>query len=299
MDRALRAVAIAALPLVAVACHRLAARTVARQPAVAPPLPGRKRMVSTSWGSVSYRHLPGRSSEAPNVVLVHGWGRTADSAWWRLYPLLEGEVVAVDLPGHGMSDLDLPFTFARAAEAILTAVDHAEVHDPVLVAHSMGGPIGLETLATAPGRFARFVAVATSAFWVRPRTRVMMAVAPYVLGDRSPFVVGSLRRSYRADPSGAATVAWSHAVRPCRRVLAESGLALRRFDARGRHLSVPDTTWVVTKADTVIPPRIQRKSAALVGATVVEIDSDHSAPLSAPELVAQTAQPTSADHRLR
>ncbi len=286
MGPTLRTVAAAVVPLVAVAGHRRAARTVARQPALAPPLPGRKVLIPTAWGSVSYRHRPAQSAGLRPLVLIHGWGRTADTAWWRLYPHLPGEVLAVDLPGHGLSDLEAPFTFARAAEAVLAAVEHAGLSSPVLVGHSMGGPVAVETAAAAPERFSRLVAVATSAFWVRPRTRVMMAAAPYVLGDRSPLVLGALHRAFRRDPANAGTLAWSHTVRPRRRVLAESAIALRRFDVRGRHLRLPATTWVVTADDGVVAPRFQRRSARLVGADVVEIAADHSAPLTAPELVA-------------
>ncbi len=286
MRRTFGAAAIAAVAAVAAGRHRHAARVVARQPALAPELDGTKVVVSVPWGSVSYRHRAARDADAPSVVLVHGWGRTADTAWWRLLPLLEGEVVAVDLPGHGLSELHGTFSFDRAAEAVLTAVEHARLERPVLVGHSMGGPAALEAASTRPDAFAHLVAVATSAFWVRPRTRIMMSAAPFVLGDRSPLVVGTLHRSYRADPDNAPFVAWSHAVRPRRRILVESAWALRCFDARSREFTLPPTTWVVTARDAVVAPRFQRASAEVFGAAVIEIDADHSAPLSAPALVA-------------
>ncbi len=297
MRRTLGAATLTAVAAVLAGHHR-ARRAVARQPAFAPELPGRKKIVPTDWGSVAYRHLTAQDPTAPALVLVHGWGRTADTAWWRLFPFLRGEVVAVDLPGHGMSELHAPFTFERAAEAVRTAAVDAGLQRPALVAHSMGGAVALEAAAADPAGFCHLVAIGTSAFWVRPRTRLMMSAAPFVLGDRSPFVVRSLHRTFRSDPETAPVVAWAHAVRPRRRILVESAWALRRFDTRDRRLRLPPTTWVVTRHDTVIAPRFQRASAALVGAAVVEIDAEHSAPLTDPALVAEVIESALLGHRV-
>jgi pimeloyl-ACP methyl ester carboxylesterase len=83
----------------------------------------------------------GKGSNA--LVLIHGW--TCSIEYWRdQIPDLakRNRLIALDLPGHGMSDkpqvtytMDL---FARAVEAVLR---DAGVKRAVLVGHSMGTPV--------------------------------------------------------------------------------------------------------------------------------------------------------------
>ncbi len=61
-----------------------------------------------------------------------------------------------------------PFSFGLAAEAVGRVVSDAGVERPVLVGHSMGGPVVLTTLRHAAAEFSGLVALATSAHWVRP-----------------------------------------------------------------------------------------------------------------------------------
>jgi pimeloyl-ACP methyl ester carboxylesterase len=83
----------------------------------------------------------GKGSEA--LVLVHGW--TSNLDFWRdqFSDLAKrNRVIAIDLPGHGLSDkpqvtysMDL---FARAVNAVL---EKEKVKRAVLVGHSMGTPV--------------------------------------------------------------------------------------------------------------------------------------------------------------
>ncbi|MBF4621669.1 alpha/beta fold hydrolase [Clavibacter sp. VKM Ac-2542] len=76
------------------------------------------------------------------AVLLHGLMGSAES-WWRIAPLLVARgyrVLAVDLPGHGLSDRDPALTIPRAADAVTRAVAHAGVERPALaIGHSFGG----------------------------------------------------------------------------------------------------------------------------------------------------------------
>ncbi len=83
----------------------------------------------------------GKGHEA--LVLVHGW--TSNLEFWRdqVSDLAKrNRVIAIDLPGHGLSDkpqiaysMDL---FARAVDAVLR---DAHVDRAVLMGHSMGTPV--------------------------------------------------------------------------------------------------------------------------------------------------------------
>ncbi|MDH4116129.1 MAG: alpha/beta hydrolase [Acidimicrobiia bacterium] len=252
---------------------------------VAPPnLPGTVRSLSTEWGRISYRMVEG---ETPPIVLVHGWGRTADSAWWPVIVRSRHTILAIDLPGHGRSVIDRPFSFSLAAESILAAIDDAGLTRPLLVGHSMGGPVCMTTLLWAsPDSFTGFVAMATSAYWVRPRQIVMVASAPYVLGARSPVTIRNHHAEVRRAPDETPRISWEYAVRPERQVLVDSALELRRFDARRwQNLTLPPATWVVTARDGVIDRADQEASAGFFADHRIELPTEHSVVLEAPDQV--------------
>ena len=252
-----------------------------------PHLPGEVRTLPTAWGRLSYRLVRG-TDLAPPLVLVHGWGRSADSVWWQLIEQTDRTTLIVDLPGHGRSLLEAPFTFDLAAEAVNTAISDAGLTRPVLVGHSMGGPVTLTVLRqSGEHSFAGFVAIATSAYWVRPRLQIMAAAAPYLLAPASPITVGAQRAQLRRDSEKAARIAEAYPLRPTRRVLEESAIALKRFDARGwRGFRIPPGVWIVTLHDGVISADDQRSSASHFGIPVVEIPSDHPVVMRDAEAVA-------------
>jgi pimeloyl-ACP methyl ester carboxylesterase len=196
-------------------------------------------------------------------------------------------MLVVDLPGHGYSHLQEPFSFALAADAVEQAVSDAGLDRPVLVGHSMGGPVALTVLRRqGPDAFSSLVALATSAYWVRPRLRAMMTLAPYVMAPRSPFLIRTERAELRQIPHLADHIAWAYTRRPARLLLDETAQALRRFDARDwPDLSLPPTTWVVATDDGVLAPEHQLASARHFGVPVLEVASQHSMVVQSPDTV--------------
>jgi pimeloyl-ACP methyl ester carboxylesterase len=88
-------------------------------------------------------HYQSTGSGDKAIVLIHGW--TCDHTFWRLNaPALtkQRRVLALDLPGHGLSSKPpVAYTmslFARAVEAVMR---HANVDRAVLAGHSMGVPV--------------------------------------------------------------------------------------------------------------------------------------------------------------
>lgn len=87
----------------------------------------------------------GGSDAGPLLVMLPGLGATADVFAGVERVLAEswpGGWLVVDLPGHGRSDWDPPYTFARHADAVRSLLPRDR--DLVVLGHSMGGVVALE-----------------------------------------------------------------------------------------------------------------------------------------------------------
>src|SRR3954471_19763269 len=132
----------------------------------------------------------------PPLVLLHGVSLSA-AVWAPLFGALPGyRLLALDLPGHGLSDpVEHRCGEVRAhAHQLLDdvfdalALEHADV-----VGHSLGGMYALWRAARGDGRISRLVAVGDPAVAL-PRARVRMplslltvrALGPAVLRAASP-----------------------------------------------------------------------------------------------------------------
>src|SRR5690348_8561443 len=93
-----------------------------------------------------------------SFVLIHGATLGADS-WDRLTPLLEGEVLAVDLPGRGArADVDLrTVTLEDCGKAVAADIVDRDLTDIVLVGHSFGGVTVPRVMALLPDRIRHVV----------------------------------------------------------------------------------------------------------------------------------------------
>jgi pimeloyl-ACP methyl ester carboxylesterase len=117
-------------------------------------------------------------SGAP-VVLLHGVSLGA-AAWAPLLPALSGyRLLAVDLPGHGLSD---PVRYRRgevrahACDLIDDVFDALGLGEAPVIGHSLGGMFALWHAAARPGRISRLVAVGEPAVAL-PGVRVRMPLS--------------------------------------------------------------------------------------------------------------------------
>ncbi len=127
--------------------------------------------------------------EAGTVVLLHGMMGSAES-WHRVIPALVDRghrVLALDLPGHGLSprdpDLTIPSAAASVVETVRALAPDASVH---AIGHSYGA-----------------VVLAAAARELRPRLAVYVDAVPVLVGnqDRTELIDGYERdRLLRTSP---------------------------------------------------------------------------------------------------
>jgi lipase len=95
---------------------------------------------------------------APPIVALHGIGgfgrrfrRLAEEK------LVDFNVLAPDLRGHGVSSWDPPWTMSSHVADVLETLDHEGIRHAAFIGHSYGGRLILELAAVDPARIERAV----------------------------------------------------------------------------------------------------------------------------------------------
>jgi pimeloyl-ACP methyl ester carboxylesterase len=101
------------------------------------------RTISTEYGTVAYRIADGGSG--PAVLFIHG--AVGDSRLFRHQLRFFGKkyrALAVDLPGHGRSDVTATPDIGHFADSVERVCAGEDIGPVVLAGHSMGGGICFE-----------------------------------------------------------------------------------------------------------------------------------------------------------
>lgn len=260
--------------------------------------------------------------EGPPLLLMHGVSLSA-AAWAPLFPeLRHHRLLAVDLPGHGLSD---PVRYRRGHvrehthRLIDDLLDALELDHVPVVGHSLGAMFALWHAATGSRRISKLTAVGAPAVAL-PGVRVRMPLSLLTVrglgvsvlrspGPRSSFrrlltqglgsaeiehapdpLVEALRLSARR-PGNARTVATlMHAIDRFRRPRPESVLSAQELTA----IRVP-ATFILGTDDPYLSPANARPSIDRIpGATVHELPAAHGPWLVHRERVAELIAPGSA-----
>lgn len=133
--------------------------------AEAPPVYAAEETVLELEGGRSLRVLT--AGEGRPVVMIHGTLGMAEDMALGLFPSLSGRfhVIAVDRPGHGGSRRErFESAPTRQAELIREGLRQLGVGRPILVAHSIGGPVALAYARSWPEEVAGLVLLAPAAY---------------------------------------------------------------------------------------------------------------------------------------
>jgi pimeloyl-ACP methyl ester carboxylesterase len=232
----------------------------------------------------------------PALVLVHGGGLAADS--WeltveqvhRLVPELA--VLAPDLPGRRNKPGDLrEMTTADYVDSLVGDIESAGLNNIVIVAHSLG-------CMALPGVVTKLGA---------KRVREMIFAAAFLppegssIVEGSPWLIGTVARRVAKKNVPTPTSKWyarivflnrvpSHRRRfMAGKLYAESLRILTEKVSRRRMPEDIPRTWILTRRDRALTPKMQREYIEALGGvqTLIELDTCHMLMVSEPERLAE------------
>jgi Predicted hydrolases or acyltransferases (alpha/beta hydrolase superfamily) len=160
---------------------------------------------------LSLRVLESGRIEGAPILLLHGWG--ASGYMWRDWfaPLAAAghRILAIDLPGHGLSDKpddDATYSLAGMVSIIQELLDVERLSKVDVVAQSMGGTISVEIAATDSDRIRRLIVVNPACFGVVRIQRLARMVSPPVVDRVLPrlvprWLIARTHRMVYGDPS--------------------------------------------------------------------------------------------------
>ncbi|HJW54419.1 MAG TPA: alpha/beta hydrolase [Burkholderiaceae bacterium] len=123
-------------------------------------------MLLTVQEREAYCYTGGRPFDPalPSAVFIHG-AQNDHSVWvlqTRYFAHHGINVLALDLPGHGRSQGAALTSVEAMAQWLLALLDAVGVPQAMLIGHSMGSLIALETCAQAPARVTRLALLGTA-----------------------------------------------------------------------------------------------------------------------------------------
>ena len=199
-----------------------------------------------------YAHRRSLPEERPPVVFVHGAGGTHRHWLYQVRDLPGAQTYTLDLPGHGRSGGPGKDSIAVYADWLIAFLDAAGLGRVILVGHSMGGAICLDTALRYPARVAGLGLVATGA-----RLRVAPAILEGLQSQPEDAVrlINDLAFGPEAPPELVRLGRRQMAATPPE-VIYGDFLACDRFDARERlgGLALPAAVVCGTQ-DRLTPPR--------------------------------------------
>jgi pimeloyl-ACP methyl ester carboxylesterase len=223
------------------------------------------------------------------MVLVHGGG-LGKECWERMLPFLAGDVLPVDLPGRGDRPADLSnIGVADFVDAVVDDIVARDLHDVVLVGHSLAGLTIPQVAARLPDRIRALVFVSCTVPRDGESSYDTLDPDIQALSDQNPR-----DELTTLDPEIAKAVFYNDVTDPA---VLEWALSLLVPEAPA---SVTDPmvlasmprdirrVWIRLNDDRIVVPEKQdRFIENLGGCEVIELDAGHMAMVSRPQDLAR------------
>jgi 3-oxoadipate enol-lactonase len=222
-------------------------------------------------------------TEAPTLVLVHGWSLDAETTYHRIIPELamRYRILLPDMRNHGRSDwIRGRYSVVDLADELAGVLDALEVSKATVMGYSLGGMVSQELARRHPRFVGRLILAATAA---RPvPTRRVVARGAFWAGralsristrEGALLTIRALRSLDAIDPAHERWM-YESLLRRDAELFYEAGAAAVRFDSRswvGR-LRVPVTVVIPTQ-DFLVPTAAQEELAELLpSAEVIRLE---------------------------
>jgi pimeloyl-ACP methyl ester carboxylesterase len=174
-------------------------------------VPGIRTRRLTLANGLTLRVAEAGDPSAPPVLLLHGWGASLYMwrEWFATLAATGRRPIAVDLPGHGLSDKpDDPAAYRLEGlmDAIRQLLDVERPERVDVVAQSMAGTIALELALAGEPRLGRLALVNPACFGLIRLQALARAVSPRVVDAVLPrmvprWIVARAHRLVYGDPS--------------------------------------------------------------------------------------------------
>lgn len=137
---------------------------------------------------ITVRVLEAGPANGPAVLFVHGWGVSAYLWRHNILPLAAAgyRVLAMDLPGHGLSDAPSAvgsYTLETFARSVHDTLDACAVTRAALIGQSMGGKIVVRVALDAPERVSQLLLFGPVGFGLIPSWGVLARQIPVPPGE--------------------------------------------------------------------------------------------------------------------
>lgn len=213
--------------------------------------------LTTACGAIHFV----RQGTGPPVILLHGLGTSHRSFNGILERLPERyQTVAIDLLGHGRSDLKAPdLSVTAQAESVFQLIREFQIHDVALVGHSLGGSVALQVAAMSGVSVRKVVLITSGSYAYRlPWTwRLAMGRLPWkVIGLLRSSREWAIRRAARRMYSG----------RGSRRLQVESAALSREgWDALGRACRQNSKETDLSRLESIVENQLTQPTLVLWG----------------------------------
>lgn len=111
------------------------------------------RFITVDNVRLRYREWGEATADRPSLLLIHGFGNSLQS-FRELEPRLADccHVVAIDMPGYGLSDKPVNFDYHNGPQAkvLIAAAKEIGLQRVIYVGHSLGGAVALQAAVLDP-----------------------------------------------------------------------------------------------------------------------------------------------------